>query len=173
MKTRKNSLSSAVLLILEKTVDGYVRFEDFTTHYYRYHHGLPELKKSALAVTLKRLREAGYVEKDISESKVILKLTSLGREALGLKFDENKWDGKWRIVIFDIPENKRGIRDLFRRRLKEWEFKNWQQSVWITKNNITGKLRKLIQELEIEPWVAVIESNDPSLNYIIYNGRGT
>lgn len=173
MKIRKNSLSAAILLALEKAIDGYVRFEDFAYHHYRYHHGIPELKKSALSAALKRLREAGYIEKRINEGQVILKLTVLGQEALGPKFDESKWDGKWRMVIFDIPEDKRGIRDLFRRRLKSWGFQNWQQSVWITRNNITDKLRKLIDELEIQSWVAVIESDDPAFNNITFNGRGT
>lgn len=173
MRIRKGSLSQVLLLTLEKAIDGYVRVEDFAYHHYRYHHGIPELKKSALSAAIRRLREAGYIEQGVNENQVILKLTNLGRYALGPKFDEKDWDGKWRIVIFDIPEEKRGVRDLFRRRLKEWGFKNWQQSVWITKNNITGKLRKLIGELEIESWVAVIESDDPVLNNITYNGRGT
>lgn len=173
MKIRKGSLSTVILLALEKAIDGYVRFEDFAYHHYRYHYGIPELKKSALSAALKRLREAGYIEKGINEGQVILKLTELGQEALGPKFDENKWDGKWRIVIFDIPEDKRGIRDLFRRRLKSWGFQNWQQSVWVTRSDITSKLRKLIGELEIQSWVAVVESNDPALNNITINGRGT
>lgn len=173
MKIKKGSLSQTILLILEKGVDGYVRFEDFAYHHYRYHYGYPDLKKSALGAALKRLREGGLVEKDVKSGEVILKLTKLGRDALGKKFDPNKWDGKFRIVIFDIPENKRGVRDLFRRRLKDWEFKNWQRSVWVTKNNITLELRKLIVDLEIEPWVAVVESEDPALNNITFNDRGT
>lgn len=172
MRIKKGSASQVILLALEKTIDGYVRFEDFAYHHYRYKYSIPELKKSALAAAVKRLREAGYIEKEVSEGEVILKLTGLGKDALGTKFNESDWDGKWRIVIFDIPENKRRVRDLFRRRLKEWGFKNWQQSVWITKSNITGKLRKLISELEIDSWVAVIESEDPALNNITFNGRG-
>lgn len=172
MRVKKGSASQVILLALEKTIDGYVRFEDFTYHHYRYKYGIPELKKTALAAAVKRLREAGYIEKEVSEGEVILKLTGLGKDTLGIKFNESDWDGKWRIVIFDIPENKRAVRDLFRRRLKEWGFRNWQQSVWITKSNITGKLRKLISELEIDSWVAVIESEDPVLNNITFNGRG-
>ena len=78
--------------------------------------------------------------------------------------DQNKqWDKKWRIVIYDIPEDKRGVRDLFRRRLKEWGFKLWQKSTWITKKNVTEKLRRLIKQLGISDWVAVIESDDPAI----------
>lgn len=44
-KVRKNSLSYFILLSLEKAIDGYVRFEDFTYHHYRYHYGIPDLKQ--------------------------------------------------------------------------------------------------------------------------------
>ncbi len=158
--------------MLEKAVDGYCRFEDFTYHHYRYHYGIPELKKSTLSVALYRLRKGGLIEKEVKEGKVIYKLTNLGKDALGRGFDESEWDGKWRLVIFDIPENKRRIRDLFRRRLKDWEFKPWQRSVWLTKRNITDRLRKLIEDLDVSSWVAVIESSDPALHNIIFNDRG-
>ncbi|MCR4305793.1 MAG: hypothetical protein NUV73_01785 [Candidatus Daviesbacteria bacterium] len=171
MAFRKQSISSGVLFILEKAIDGYVRLEDFAYHHYRYHYGVPELKKSSLSQALRRLRLDGYIEKCISEGKVIFKLTQLGKDCLGV--EDQEWDKLYRIVIFDIPENKRGIRDLFRRRLKEWEFKNWQRSVWISKRNVTNKLRKLIKDLGIEKWVAVIESGDKSLDYITFNDRGT
>lgn len=171
MRIRKGSASELILLALEKAIDGYIRFEDFAYHHYRYKYGIPKLKKSALSEAMKRLRQAGYIEKNIDGDKVVLKLTLLGKEALGRETGE--WDGKWRVVIFDIPENKRVIRDLFRRRLKEWGFKNWQKSVWITKRDITTRLRQLIAQLEITPWVAVIESDDPALVHITLNDRGT
>src|SRR3989344_3419862 len=33
-----------------------------------------------------------------------------------------RWDGKWRIVLFDIPEPKKKIRDSLRRKLKALGF---------------------------------------------------
>lgn len=42
-----------------------------------------------------------------------------------------KWDKKWRVVIFDIPDKSRLVRDIFRRKLKEFGFYPLQQSVWI------------------------------------------
>lgn len=168
MKTYKKSLSQFVLLALEKTVDGYCRFEDFASHYYRYHYGAPELKKSTLAAAIKRLREGGLVNVDINSGAVIVKLTKLGKDALQeVVVEGDKWDGYWRIVIFDIPEKHYLVRNLFRRKLKEWGFKKWQQSVWVTKNNVTLKLRLLIKRLGIDQWVAVFESNDKVLSNIL------
>lgn len=163
--SKKASIGKLVLLVLEKTVDGYVRFEDFTYHHYRYHYGIPELKKASLAQAFKRLREKGFIEENADrkdESKIVYKLTEIGKEFLLLsKSDEEiEWDGKWRIVVFDIPESKRLVRDILRSRLKLWGFKPWQKSVWASKKNITAKLRNLVEELDITDWVLVIESDN-------------
>ena len=42
-----------------------------------------------------------------------------------------RWDGKWRIVIFDISQLKKFYRELFRGKLKELGFYPLQKSVWI------------------------------------------
>ncbi len=174
MRIYKGKLSQTILLALEKTVDGYIRLEDFLYNTHIYAKGYERiLKKSEFSQALKRLRERGLVEKGfVDEGKIIFKLTALGRDALGVKaVSEFDWDGIWRVVIFDIPENKRRIRDQFRRKLKHWGFKNWQQSVWVTKNDVTNKLRSLIEELGIEQWVAVLESNNVSSSNKLFNGR--
>lgn len=174
MKIHKGKLSHTILLALEKTVDGYIRLEDFLykTHIYAKGYERP-LKKSEFSQALKRLRERGLIEQDlIDEGKIIFKLTELGRDILGVKtFNEFDWDGIWRIVVFDIPEEKRRIRNLFRRKLKHWGFILWQQSVWVTKNNVTNKLRSLIDELGIGQWVAVLESANISADNKLFDGR--
>lgn len=174
MKIHKGKLSKGILLALEKSVDGYVRLEDFlyNTHIYAKGYDRP-LKKSRLTQALKRLREKGLVKQDlIDEEKVIFKLTQLGRDILGGEaFSKFDWDGRWRIVIFDIPEENKRVRDQFRRKLKHWGFKNWQQSVWVSKNNVTDKLRSLIEELGIGQWVAVLESDNIASDHKLFNGR--
>lgn len=164
MKIRKKSLNQAILFILEKAVDGYVVFEDFI------YNPLLErpVKKSELSQALKRLRLGGLIEANKDQKKLIFKLTSLGKEAiLTHQVLRKPWDGKWRIVIFDIPESHKRVRNLFRRNLKFWEFKIFQKSVWVSKFDVADELRKLTLELGIENWVAVIESSDPFLKNII------
>ncbi len=41
------------------------------------------------------------------------------------------WDGKFRVIIFDIPENKRAIRAAVREQLIVWGFIRLQNSVWV------------------------------------------
>ncbi|MCR4305512.1 MAG: hypothetical protein NUV73_00320 [Candidatus Daviesbacteria bacterium] len=158
-KVYKKSLTNAILFALEKTIDGYIRVEDFTYHHYRYHYGIPELKKSSLSQALKRLREGGLIEQIKLKNDVLIKLTEAGKDLISNQFEEKNWDGKWRVVLFDIPEEKRIIRNLFRRNLKKWGFKHLQKSVWISKRNVFDKLELYIKDLGIERWVIVMEVN--------------
>ena len=42
-----------------------------------------------------------------------------------------KWDHKWRLIIFDIPDKKRKIRDQIRYLFKSAGFYLLQESVWV------------------------------------------
>ena len=42
-----------------------------------------------------------------------------------------KWDKKWRVIIFDIPEKKKGIREQTRKILIATGFRRLQDSVWV------------------------------------------
>lgn len=174
MKIRKGSLSYWVLLALEGVANTKVHEMFSYSAQMKDLLNLPHLsyptKKSSLEETIRRLRKNGLIEQERSqEGATALRLTELGKDFLGVK---EPWDGKYRIVIWDIPERKRRLRDLFRRKLKEWSFKNWQKSVWVSKRNVTDKLRNLIRELEMEEWIVVIESDDPSLSHINFHDRG-
>lgn len=164
MRIRRKSLNYFLLLAIEKAVDGYMCFDDFVNNSKDYAYGRERnLRKSDFALAIRSLRERGLVKTEVDEGKIIITLTELGKDSI-LVINEAKWDGKWRLVIYDIPEDKRVVRDLLRRRLKEWGFVKWQQSIWITKSNITDKLRRLISRLGIESWVVVMESNDPVIS---------
>ncbi len=65
-------------------------------------------------------------------------LTKLGREILdewqmsrySIK-QPRKWDGKWRVVIYDIPHKKKVLRERVREILSVAQFKRLQNSVWV------------------------------------------
>ncbi|MEX2013402.1 MAG: hypothetical protein WD897_00605 [Parcubacteria group bacterium] len=65
-------------------------------------------------------------------------LTPLGQEQLrrwefsNFKFIKpKKWDGKWRVIIFDIPDKKRKVRDRIRYLFKSAGLYLLQESVWV------------------------------------------
>lgn len=156
--SKRKFLTDLVLLALEKTIDGYVVFEDFI------YNPLLErpVKKSELSQVIKRLREQGFIEL-LNDNELILRLTDSGRDkALWKKMmlGGEKWDGRWRLVIWDVPEKRRLARDLLRFKLKQLGFSQWQKSVWASKVDCTELLRKFIRQVGIEDWVMVIESDN-------------
>lgn len=158
---KKGKVVYAVLMTLEKAVDGYLALDSFsrqgTSAFYGY-----DLPKSNLTSAVTRLLSDGYIEKSVSEGKIIVKLTEAGRDWVFKykDYDGRDWDGIWRMVIFDIPEQHRRVRGVLRRRLKEWGFVAWQKSVWASKKPLTEHLRKLVKDLGVEQWVLVVESGN-------------
>ncbi|OGI14115.1 MAG: hypothetical protein A3E38_02130 [Candidatus Moranbacteria bacterium RIFCSPHIGHO2_12_FULL_54_9] len=91
-----------------------------------------------LRKVVEKMRKQGYlsVKKYGDEEKVIL--TDKGRyELLKYKLRERKlqipkkWDRKWRIIIFDIQEKRRLLRDKIREQIQRFGFHKLQQSVWV------------------------------------------
>jgi DNA-binding transcriptional regulator PaaX len=124
--------------------------------------------KEAFRVAVSRAVKKGLVKKKIDEEQVYLSLTQLGikyleksaqRPALEIKHSAKKWDGKYRLIIFDIPEEKRTIRDLLRSKLKEFGCVGWQKSVWVTKEDVTKIVLKFIEENSLEDYILVLETD--------------
>jgi len=44
---------------------------------------------------------------------------------------EASWDGRWRMLMFDIPERKKTAREALREKLKSQGFIQFQRSVWL------------------------------------------
>lgn len=78
-----------------------------------------------------------WVEKS---GKKHLEITEAGQRALDLAAaraaaparTKRRWDKRYRMVIFDIPEKRKGIRDRLRRLMGEFGFLRLQDSVWIS-----------------------------------------
>ena len=164
-RSKKRMISNLILLVLEKSIDGYVRLEDFAynTHHYAYGSGWEyPLKKSELARVLKTLRGKGLIELT-GDKELIYRLTDPGRDKalwVKMKILDEKWDGKWRVVIWDIPEQRKRVRDLLRYKLKTLGFEKLQKSVWVSKINCTKVLKEFIKKVGIEKWVLVLESDN-------------
>jgi DNA-binding transcriptional regulator PaaX len=67
-----------------------------------------------------------------------------------------KWDGMWRIVIFDIPESDRIFRDILRKHLYTLEFKQLQHSVFISPYPCEKTILDLVHLYNAKQYVRVI-----------------
>ena len=87
---------------------------------------------------LKRLVERGLIEKYRKNNVEFIQITDEGKRLL-LRYEleglhakkRQKWDGLYRVVIFDITEDRRQLRDKLRSSLRSFGFLQMQQSVWI------------------------------------------
>lgn len=78
----------------------------------------------------------------------MLRLTESGRVAALGGVDPaaawaRPWDGHWRLVVFDLPENQNKQRVKLRRALKDLRFGYLQNSVWISPDPLTTHAVKL------------------------------
>ncbi|OGI65613.1 hypothetical protein A2647_01795 [Candidatus Nomurabacteria bacterium RIFCSPHIGHO2_01_FULL_40_24b] len=85
-----------------------------------------------------RLRERGLVEIVEVNGKKVARITKKGESKLDFLDKHNfklkipkKWDGRWRVVIFDIKESRSKTRFLLRTTLAQIGFVRLQNSVWL------------------------------------------
>ncbi len=93
--------------------------------------------KQRIREAANRLKKKRLVEFVRQNDRVFLRITEKGKRMLrSLVLLETplprpkRWDGKWRLVIFDIPEKKRAIRGRARSIVSSFGFTRLQDSVW-------------------------------------------
>jgi hypothetical protein len=84
------------------------------------------------------MKKKGYVNFQKKNGQIFISLTKEGRQKAGkYTIDElcierpKRWDKRWRVVIFDIPNATRLIREALRGKLIEFGFYKLQQSIWV------------------------------------------
>ena len=98
-----------------------------------------EINRRALRRAIAALYQSHLVNvRDHKDGSTTITLSRAGKiRALTFKLNEMQisipsfWDKKWRIVIFDIPEKKKKLRNAFRFHLKQIGFHELQKSVFV------------------------------------------
>lgn len=105
--------------------------------------------------------------KEQNDGTIKIVLTEKGRKRfLKYKLDDmeisipRRWDGLWRLVIFDIPEKKKRARNALREKLKELGFSELQKSVFVFPYECQNEIDFIIEVFEIRSYVryAVMKS---------------
>lgn len=68
-----------------------------------------------------------------------------------------RWDKKWRVVLFDIPETQRQARNALSSKLKALGFKQIQRSVWVHPFPCQIEIEYIKHSYKIEPYVTLAE----------------
>ena len=94
--------------------------------------------KYSINTSMLRLKEKGLIKINELDGKKIAYITEKGEKALDFLERHNyklktpkKWDGRWRVIIFDIKESRKKVREQIRYTLVQIGFVKLQNSVWI------------------------------------------
>jgi len=110
--------------------------------------------KKVIWSTLERLTRRGFLKKIKTQEGTRFSITKAGEKALPeeptfIPTPDRAWDRKWRLVLFDIPEDKRRIRNQFTAALKEMGFAKIQNSVYLTVHDVLGRVWEMARSLGI------------------------
>lgn len=118
-------------------------------------------KKQLIGATnyLKRKKFIAYENRG---NKIRFVLTKLGQNKLSqitineITIKRTPWDQQWRLVSFDIPEESKKLRELFRKKLKRLSFFHFQRSVFITPFACEKEIDLITKNLNIEHCVHLL-----------------
>lgn len=135
-----------------------------------------EIDQKELRKSIRRLYENKLVDyKEHKDGTTTIVLTRDGKEqarVLEYKTGEMKipvpktWDRKWRLVIFDIPDELKRTREDFRHRLRQLGFYHLQRSVLVYPFECDDEIDFLIEFFSIRRFVRklVVEKIDNDLH---------
>lgn len=118
--------------------------------------------KRILKAQLKRLQKTGVIEQNLENGEVLFKLTNKGRTKLfkyqleSFSLDKNNWDGKWRLVAYDIPIGKKNQAEAFRTLIKRMQFYQLQKSLWLTPYKCDSEIEFLKNLYSLENHVTIL-----------------
>ena len=122
----------------------------------------PEYEPKQIQRALEYLRSKKLIDIQRKYQKEVFSLTKIGyfrarklARSFGIE-KPKKWDGKWRIVIFDVPEEKKSRRETFREALKNLGLANIQKSIWIHPYECSDQISSLAGTLLIKPYIRYI-----------------
>lgn len=108
---------------------------------------------------LERLRKKRFVQVEKRKNGYFVSLSTDGKvELLKLKIKscQKRLPSDCRcLVLFDIPESAKAVRDDFRQLMKRCGFVLVQKSAWSSAYNVGEDMRELIHLLGVEDWVQV------------------
>jgi DNA-binding transcriptional regulator PaaX len=123
-----------------------------------------EIDRRILKRAIKKLYESKLIkEKENPDGSVTLVLTDKGKQK-ALTYDLDKmeikkpkqWDGKWRVVLFDIPEKIKKTREAIRIHFKNLGFYEFQKSVFVHPYDCKDEIDYLIEFYDIRKFVRFI-----------------
>lgn len=167
-KIIRRDVKQKILLLLFAGVA--LGFSRSPKNYFKILKGIPaawkEINKSRLYSAVREFYNDRLIDyKEDNDGNVQIILTKEGqKKALQFNFEEmeikkpEKWDKKWRIVIFDIPEKKKKTREALRGKLKNIGFQELQKSVFVHPFECENEIDFIVEVFQIRSHVRLIRA---------------
>lgn len=140
-RRRKENIQNAVLATVG--IAGILAVTMIAPNIFQALPGLMGRKRYSIAFQARtaasRLAIKGYIRFVEKNGKKWIEITDDGRRALALEQEKarldslhgKRWDKRYRLVMFDIPEKRKNTRDSVRQLLRGCGFLRIQDSVWL------------------------------------------
>ncbi|WP_342605689.1 phenylacetic acid degradation operon negative regulatory protein PaaX [Peribacillus sp. FSL E2-0159] len=115
--------------------------------------------EQGVRVAVSRMVKQGWIQSEKQGNKSYYFLTDRGVQRMDeaanriYKMKPNEWDGKWRILMYTIPEDKRQLRDDLRKELLWSGFGSFSSGCWISPNDLEKQINRLIEKYDIKEYV--------------------
>ncbi len=126
----------------------------------KWHKNWGKIKRQRIYEAVRRLNRKRLIELTQRSDKLYMEITENGKRLIkNFDYDNiklpshKKWDKKWRLVIFDIPEKKNKERRAFSVKLKDLGFYPLQESVFIYPYNCQDEIDFVCSFLSIDRYV--------------------
>ncbi len=114
--------------------------------------------------TIWQMQRRGLVKIIQKNNQKFILCTSKGQLAILMKKailpKPKDWDGKWRLVVFDIPEESRKKRNLLRTLLKRNGFYKLQASVFINPYPLNREAIRYLKEAGLKDYIRIMSIHE-------------
>ncbi len=127
-----------------------------------------KINERSLRDSIRKLYKSKMIDfRENQDGTVLTVLTNKGKKQI-LKYDIDKieikkparWDKLWRLVVFDIPEDKNLGRKALAAKLKELGFYPMQKSVFIYPYECKDEIDFITEIFELSPYVRFLRVKD-------------
>lgn len=121
-----------------------------------------DVNKKDLGRIIKRLEKQEMLAIREVGNKVHIEITEKGKKRIlaydfeNIELKAKKRDGKWRLIIFDIPEGRKRNREAFRAKLVQLGCIRLQDSVFVSAFPCRNEIDFIVHYLEISDYVTVV-----------------
>lgn len=167
---RKFFKSREILLLgLANLLDAAEEFQDpfrlISSSYKNMYGWIPKkYRKHNFYQLVSRSLRTRLIEKVEKNGEIYLRITTAGKNTIQrdfpmLQLRNRKWDGRWRIAMFDVEEINKKERNRLRKKLKELGFGTLQKSVFISPHDILRDFSEFAESSGIKDYLYLLETH--------------